>query len=1155
MGENMRDVELGIILKVFTILVLLFTFSENSWASSGRINHGTFLVTSSKAALDLNYDEKIDSLDLQIFAQSYSEQDDIADFNRDGEVNSDDYLGFFNAYLAYSSDNIGTTLSGCDGQSNVPVAMPAENPGDETPLPDTSSVGSPNDKGYEAQVIARWDVIPYQTFRNCITIGVVAFHTNGIERIAFSVNGGEWVNVYEPQLNDRTGVIEYNVNLNSHNFDDGLIEIRAVAFPKDAGVPRILSGPFEAEQGMDTDVTRLQKGHYSAFLYANSNHSFDPLELFVDPTLENGGGSGTVENPFATIRQAWEKIIAENIQNQPIDITLTKPGVYAIAKPRNGRFDNMLHWITIKPDEDISRIEVSLQSGEDVTRNYPLDQNVISVEPLTVRPFVNMLKFSNLSIDKSRFPVFPGGLFYNDNLTSWMDKVYVHQSGGWGDTDAGNFMRSIGGAAFVTDSLGKDSLYCFADKLIVRDSHCEKISGDVFQNSLLVLNNTVNHVNGSILDHHSDLFQYFANSCTGGVENVINYGVFFENVINTQNVLYNCGDEGFEDLAFVNIFVENINNSVVQNQPDPTDHLFIMNFGNPGVNWTFRGGDRTEDGALQTNLHMTNNVFSIVNMPDEDVNEPIQNVSHNHIMQGSEDFPNNLTQGVVFPAKNLERGAYGFGGPGKEALNTSGADLHNVFLRDHEGTLPRGPVSIFEPCNNDSRPVALLAADPLQIGMGQFIKSGDSVDFYSNASYACSGDIRRYMWLLDRKHYLGSDETITVSFDVDSADVLTAPFTVQIPPLYEHDNNGRCTLIDGVDLSILSKFFVEDPDQFTVGQTIQLSAALAMPAPLDSKTIYEVAEKGHDYIRVRILGMDNILEIKHQPFQCREDTEEDRAFYNSSTYYVQTLTVETREIGLIVSDTHIKYDWNMRPISIVGTSEPGIVAHYDFEFPVDTEGDVSIVDVSGQANHGLWNTGFQDQSLGHYSDDVENQLGRSAVFNDDFADFTGDSIKTSHIEMPAETIFGLDNFTLSFWMKKDAPYEEAIDFIYRHPNMLRISNLSDGKTTVSFKTYDKDTGIEQEALLETETATDEWIHIAITYDGSDALLYLNGQEVDRQAGLSGSFRVENDYMGWPIQIGAAPWVNNDNYRSKSFSGMLDDFKVYSKALSEFDGVN
>jgi len=157
---------------------------------------------------------------------------------------------------------------GDEGGEETPVSetllIPGEGFVSATPQP--APRGIPSQPGYDARAIARWDVVPYQAFDDEFKIGVVAFHRDGIHRVDFSVEGGEVVSVYQPTLNDRTGVVEYWATLDASRMDDGVFEVRAIVYPN-TGEPRVLAGDMSWEnEYQDSQWT----GEHSMFLYANA---------------------------------------------------------------------------------------------------------------------------------------------------------------------------------------------------------------------------------------------------------------------------------------------------------------------------------------------------------------------------------------------------------------------------------------------------------------------------------------------------------------------------------------------------------------------------------------------------------------------------------------------------------------------------------------------------------------------------------------------------------------------------------------------------------------------------------------------------------------------------------------------------------------------
>ena len=89
--------------------------------------------------------------------------------------------------------------------------------------------------GADAKVIAHWNVVPYQAFSRPMTIGVVAFHINGIDRVEFQVNGKPVGSANEMTLNKRTNTNEYWFTLDPKNFgpadpENPHLEVEAIPF-------------------------------------------------------------------------------------------------------------------------------------------------------------------------------------------------------------------------------------------------------------------------------------------------------------------------------------------------------------------------------------------------------------------------------------------------------------------------------------------------------------------------------------------------------------------------------------------------------------------------------------------------------------------------------------------------------------------------------------------------------------------------------------------------------------------------------------------------------------------------------------------------------------------------------------------------------------
>lgn len=159
----------------------------------------------------------------------------------------------------------------------TPEPEPAPQP---TPAPDYSNdtSGAPNlvpGSGFSGatsvpgkigdrheSVIAHWNVVPEQTVQDGFTVGVIAHHLDGMDRVEISANGGPWVRIDEPTINPRTKCEEYWAKLDLDG-KSGPIQFRAIAYPL-KGKP-VLVTPLGASYSMQ-DLTLYSGAFVGAIL-------------------------------------------------------------------------------------------------------------------------------------------------------------------------------------------------------------------------------------------------------------------------------------------------------------------------------------------------------------------------------------------------------------------------------------------------------------------------------------------------------------------------------------------------------------------------------------------------------------------------------------------------------------------------------------------------------------------------------------------------------------------------------------------------------------------------------------------------------------------------------------------------------------------------
>jgi hypothetical protein len=391
-----------------------------------------------------------------------------------------------NAQLAVTSGYIVRPGTGFSG----PTAQPA-------------SVGTPGVDGYEAKAIARWDVVPFQTFSNYFFIGVVAFHREGINRVEFSANGGAWVAVSQTSINPLTQVTEYNAVLKASDFPDGLLEVRAVAYPN-IGVPRVLAGALNS-------TAASENGEHSMYLTANSGGSLKGAVRYVSTSGSDSNDGLTPQTAKATSNAAAFSITQAQ-GNSDGGIIYLLPGAHTLTTALfNTNSNTNFRWMTVTSAPGSSAADVSIVGSTGSVFNSKL------------------VKFENVSIAG----VIASGGPLEDYV--WFDNVRFLGPG----QDIGSVGPSNAWTGrYVTSSSASDVSDALTSYRIVRSASLDRIGADSFSNSGLVVNSSTKNVDPLSKEgtYHPDIYQH-----VGNAQNVILY-----NVKADENIATSKGVQGLQ---------------------------------------------------------------------------------------------------------------------------------------------------------------------------------------------------------------------------------------------------------------------------------------------------------------------------------------------------------------------------------------------------------------------------------------------------------------------------------------------------------------------------------------------------------------------------------------------------------------------------------
>ena len=470
--------------------------------------------------------------------------------------------------------------------------------------------------------------MPYQTLNNGeeIGIGVVAFHIYGIERVLFSVEGGDWKEVKEMTYNPYSRVWEYWVKMRASDFsNDGSKEIRAIIYPK-VGQPRVLQG-----NNLRQDVN----GIHSMFLNTNKNGNLLVHDRYVDAVIgDDTTGDGTQGSPFKTIVVAARDLTADYGSSDGGVIYLQAGDYYWGTSGSTPSIITNTRWLTIKPASGLTKNQVRINDSSSAglaTELVHLDNIHVNNTVVRTTGSVNSIWAENM-------------LFTGKNLT---DIAFPIPAGDWAD------------GIYVTDSEYSTMVRAVGSYSLGRHLDVHDIGGDMFKTPRLLINVTGKNLidanpgvpgTGPNPDIHRDVMQG-----QSFLNNTIVYGLKATENISGQNFFFTCGGSNpddtctSQDIAFVNYIVtsESINPG---KYGVGTNHLLIWHM-TQGKKLLFPSSNNPSVIKTMTYLDIRNSVFGGLGGFDSQwsVNNGGAYATNNHFIEGT---PRglNYTAGSSLPA-------------------------------------------------------------------------------------------------------------------------------------------------------------------------------------------------------------------------------------------------------------------------------------------------------------------------------------------------------------------------------------------------------------------------------------------------------------------------------------------------------------------------
>ena len=154
-----------------------------------------------------------------------------------------------------------------------------------------------------------------------------------------------------------------------------------------------------------------------------------------------------------------------------------------------------------------------------------------------------------------------------------------------------------------------------------------------------------------------------------------------------------------------------------------------------------------------------------------------------------------------------------------------------------------------------------------------------------------------------------------------------------------------------------------------------------------------------------------------------------------------------------------------------------------------------------------------------------------------------------HVTLPSGVVSGVTAFTASVWVKPDTVtnWARVFDFgtginVYM---FLAPQNAVTGKVRFAITT----TGWPGEQKIDGQSALAAgiWSHVVVTWSGNTGILYVNGVEVGRNSAMTLN----------PSSLGTTTlnYLGRSQFADPYFDGLIDDFRIYTRALSATEIAN
>ncbi len=244
--------------------------------------------------------------------------------------------------------------------------------------------------------------------------------------------------------------------------------------------------------------------------------------------------------------------------------------------------------------------------------------------------------------------------------------------------------------------------------------------------------------------------------------------------------------------------------------------------------------------------------------------------------------------------------------------------------------------------------------------------------------------------------------------------------------------------------------------------------------------------------------------------------------FNRSSSLRTKVTVSepgTYRFKLTASDSLLTAEDTVTVIVEAAAPLPEQLALYKF----NESGGAAVVDSSGSGN---------DAAIRGAVARTQGIAGRAVSLNG----------TDSYVQLPAGMVSRAEQLTVSSWVKANtlSDYMRVFDFGSGTNEYMFLTPKAGNRMLFAITVQGNGPGQEQ-TISGPALPTGVWKHVAVTLQGSTGILYVDGQEVGRNTNMTLT----------PQRLGQTKnnYIGKSQYPDPYFNGLVDDFRVYSRALN------